>query len=107
MILFFFSVLSLYTMSRVSSLVLVVLALTAVFFAGNMSAVYKVAKGQVKSAMRKPMTMHKMAPMTHKMAPAARIYVAPAYRSVATGPLTGLEHVKTYSPAMVAGHRVA
>ena len=93
-------------MSEVSSLVLVVLALAAVFFAGNMSAVYKVAKGQVKSPMmRKPMMrkpmMRKMAPMMRKMAPAS----PGGGRSVASGPLVGLENVPMYSPAGVAGRR--
>ena len=97
--LFFFRFLSLYTMSRVSSLVLVVLALAAVFFAGNMSAVYKVAKGQVKSTMmRKPMVRK---PMMRKMAPAS----PGGGRSVASGPLVGLENVPMYSPAGVAGRR--
>jgi hypothetical protein len=103
-------------MSKVSSLVLVLLALTAVFFAGNISAVYKVvAKPQVKSAMRKkPMTITPMYTMHKTMAaPPARktMAAAPAYRSpgggrsVAKGPLVGLENVPMYSPSMVPGRR--
>ena len=95
-------------MSQVSSLVLVVLALAAVFFAGNISAVYKVAKGQVKSAMRKPMMpVRKMASPVRKMAPARKTMAASVGggRSVASGPLVGLENVPMYSPAGVAGRR--
>ena len=97
-------------MSQVSALVLVVLALAAVFFAGNTAAVYKVAKGQVKSAMRKHMMMNKMPvrkmalPM-RKMAPARKMAASVGGRSVASGPLVGLENVPMYSPAGVAGRR--
>jgi hypothetical protein len=96
-------------MSQVSSLVLVVLALAAVFFAGNTAAVYKVAKGAV---MRKPMMMNKMPMMrkmalpVRKMAPARKTMAASVGgRSVASGPLVGLENVPMYSPAGVAGRR--
>jgi hypothetical protein len=89
-------------MSQVSSVVLVVLALAAVFFAGN--TVYKVAKGQV---MRKPGgVVRKMALPVRKMAlPVRKTMAASGGRSVASGPLVGLENVPMYSPAGVAGRR--
>jgi hypothetical protein len=96
-------------MSQVSSVVLVVLALAAVFFAGN--TVYKVAKGQV---MRKPggvvrkmaLPVRKMALPVRKMAlPVRKTMAASGGRSVASGPLVGLENVPMYSPAGVAGRR--
>jgi hypothetical protein len=97
-------------MSQVSSLVLVVLALAAVFFAGNTAAVYKVAKGAVMrkpgGVMHKMPMMRKMALPVRKMAPARKTMAASVGgRSVASGPLVGLENVPMYSPAGVAGRR--
>jgi hypothetical protein len=84
-----------------SLVVLIVLALAAVLFAGNVTRVVAAVKKSrvavARAAPRKPAAARKPPTM----------YTTHAYRSVASGPLTGLERVKTYSPAMVAGHRFA